>query len=113
MKLKDYLLDRLAGLKQERHLIQEKRQYVATGSSLDAEWRIRYKFSHALLMAGWTEVAALAGENDEIFMAGIFTFHTGKAVVQITAIEIPRDHLLDRGPPESVLPWPSAFGSVC
>jgi hypothetical protein len=63
-------------------------------------------------MTGWTEVAALAGENDEIFMAGIFTFHTGKAVVQITAIEITIDHLLDRGLPEFVLPWPSAFGSV-
>jgi ABC-type amino acid transport substrate-binding protein len=32
------------------------------------------------------------------------TFHTGKAVVQITAIEIAADHLLDIGPPESVLP---------
>ena len=30
--------------------------------------------------------------------------HTGKAVVQIAAIEIAIDHLLDIGPPESVLP---------
>ena len=29
--------------------------------------------------------------------------HTGKAVVQITAIEITIDHLLDIGPPEAVL----------
>jgi hypothetical protein len=49
-------------------------------------------------------MAALAGECQQIFMATIFTFHTGKAVVQITAIEIAIDHLLDVGPPESVLP---------
>ena len=37
----DYLLNRLAGLKQELHLIQEKRQHVAIDSSLDAERRVR------------------------------------------------------------------------
>ena len=37
-------------------------------------------------------------------MATVITFHAGKAVVQITAIEIAIDHLLDIGPPESVLP---------
>jgi len=37
-------------------------------------------------------------------VAAVFTFHTGKAVVQITAIEIAIDHLLDIGPPEAVLP---------
>jgi len=37
-------------------------------------------------------------------MIAIFAFHTGKAVVQITAIEITIDHLLDIGPPESVMP---------
>jgi len=37
-------------------------------------------------------------------MAAVFTFHAGKAVVQITAIEITIDHLLDIGSPESVLP---------
>jgi len=36
-------------------------------------------------------------------MAAIFAFHAGKAVVQIAAIEIAIDHLLDIGPPESVL----------
>jgi len=59
---------------------------------------------HALLMAGWAEVAALAGEGQKIFMAAILAFHTGKAVVRITAIEITIDHLLDIWPPESVLP---------
>ena len=37
-------------------------------------------------------------------MAAVFAFHTGKPVVQITAIEIAIDHLLDIGPPESILP---------
>ena len=37
-------------------------------------------------------------------MAAVFTFHAGKAVVQITAIEIAVDHLLDIGLPEAVLP---------
>ena len=37
-------------------------------------------------------------------MAAVFTFHTGKAVMQIAAVEITIDHLLDIGPPESVLP---------
>jgi hypothetical protein len=49
-------------------------------------------------------MTALAGECQEIFMAAIFAFHTGKPVVQITAIEITIDHLLDIWPPESVLP---------
>jgi len=49
-------------------------------------------------------VAALAGKCQQIFMAAVFAFHTGKPVVQITAIEITIDHLLDIGPPEAVLP---------
>ena len=48
-------------------------------------------------------MTALAGECREIFMAAIFAFHAGKAVVQIAAVEITIDHLLDIGPPESVL----------
>ena len=62
------------------------------------------EFHHPLLVAGWTKVAALARKCQQIFMAAVFTFHTCKAVVQITAIEIAIDHLLDVGPPESVLP---------
>jgi hypothetical protein len=62
------------------------------------------EFDHPLLMAGRAEMAALAGECQEIFMAAVFTFHAGKPVVQIAALEIAIDHLLDIGPPESVLP---------
>jgi len=49
-------------------------------------------------------MAALAGECQQIFVAAVFTFYAGKAVVQITAIEITIDHLLDIRPPESILP---------
>ena len=37
-------------------------------------------------------------------MAAILAFHAGKTVVQIAAIEVAIDYLLDIGPPESVLP---------
>jgi hypothetical protein len=47
--------------------------------------------------------AAMFVEN-KIFMAAILAFHTGKAVVQIAAIQIPVNNLLQIGPPESVLP---------
>ena len=36
-------------------------------------------------------------------MAAVFAFHTGKAVLQIAAVEITVNHLFDIGPPESVL----------
>jgi hypothetical protein len=62
------------------------------------------EFHHAFLVAGWAEMAPLAGECEQIFVAAIFTFHAGKAVVQITAIEITIDYLLDIRPPETVLP---------
>jgi len=62
------------------------------------------EFHHAFLMAGWAEMTALAGVCQEVFVAAVFTFHAGKPVVQITAIEITIDHLLDIWPPEAVLP---------
>jgi hypothetical protein len=55
-------------------------------------------------MAGGAKMTALARKCQQIFMVAVFTFHTGKAVVQIAAIEITIDHLLDIGPPEAVLP---------
>jgi hypothetical protein len=50
------------------------------------------------------EIVTSSGECWEMFMAVIFAFHTGKAVVQITAIPIPINNLLNIRPPESVLP---------
>ena len=37
----------------------------------------------------------LAGECQEVFVAAIFALHTGKAVVQVAAGQIPVDDLLD------------------
>ena len=48
-------------------------------------------------------MAALARKCQQIFMAAVSTFHPGKAVVQVAAVEIAIDHPLDIGPPESVL----------
>ena len=55
-------------------------------------------------MTGRREMTALAGICQEIFMTAVFAFHTGKAVVQIAAIEIAVDHLVDVESPESLLP---------
>jgi hypothetical protein len=49
------------------------------------------------------KASALAGNCQAIFMAAILAFHTGKAVVQIAAIQIPINHLLNVRPPEPVL----------
>jgi hypothetical protein len=36
-------------------------------------------------------------------MAVVFAFHAGKAVVEMAAVEIAIDHLLDIGSPETIL----------
>ena len=50
------------------------------------------------------KAVTLKGKGYKIFIAAIFAFHAGKSVVQIAEIEITIDHLLDIGPPESILP---------
>ena len=45
----------------------------------------------------------LTGESQQIFMPAVLAFHAGKAVVQIAAIEITANHLLNIGTPGSVL----------
>ena len=62
------------------------------------------EFHHALLVAGWAEVAALAGECQKVFVAAVFAFHTGKTVVQIAAIQVTINYLFDIRTPEAVLP---------
>jgi hypothetical protein len=52
----------------------------------------------------WMEVAVGARKGQKIFMAAIFAFHAGKAFVQIAAVEITIDYLLDIRPPEALLP---------
>ena len=61
------------------------------------------EFHHPLLMAGGAEMTPLAGECQEVFVAAVFAFHTGKPVVDVAAIQIPINHLLDVRSPESVL----------
>jgi len=56
-------------------------------------------------------MAALAGECEQVFMAAIFAFDSGKAVVQIATIEITADYLLHIGPPEAVSLSPSPLAS--
>jgi hypothetical protein len=43
------------------------------------------ELNHRFLVAGWAEVAMFARKGQKVFMAAIFAFHTGKAVVQIAA----------------------------
>ena len=62
------------------------------------------EFHHALLVAGRAEVAEFAGEGQEVFVAAIFAFDAGKAIVQIPAIEVPVNDLLQIRTPEAILP---------
>ena len=41
------------------------------------------EFHHALLMARWAEMTALAGEGQEIFMAAILAFYNQRNAVQV------------------------------
>jgi hypothetical protein len=54
-------------------------------------------------VTGRTKVAAFREECQQIFMAAVFAFHTGKTVLQIAAIQITVNHLLDIWSPEAVL----------
>jgi hypothetical protein len=46
------------------------------------------EFKAPLLMAGETEVAALAGKGQRVLVVEFFAFHTGKAVMQIATVQI-------------------------
>jgi hypothetical protein len=59
--------------------------------------------STTLLMAGRAKMTALAGKCQQILMAAVLAFHKGKAVVRVAVVQIPVDHLLDIGPPETIL----------
>ena len=61
------------------------------------------EFHHPFLMSGRAEVPSFTRESQKIFVAAVIAFHTGKAVVQIAAVEITVDHLFDIGPPEAVI----------
>ena len=61
------------------------------------------EFHNPFLVAGRAEVPSFTRESQKIFVAAVIAFHTGKAVVQIAAVEITVDHLFDIGPPEAVI----------
>jgi hypothetical protein len=46
------------------------------------------EFHHPLLMAGGTEMTALTGEGQKIFVVAIPALHPGKAVVQVPAFQV-------------------------
>jgi hypothetical protein len=56
-------------------------------------------------MAGGTEMTALAGEGQKIFMVAIPALHPGKAVVQVSAFQVAVNDLLKVGTPEPVWPF--------
>ena len=55
------------------------------------------KFNRTFLMTRWTKMATLAGEGDKVFVAAVVASHTGKTVLQTTAIEIAKDGQPDLG----------------
>ena len=44
------------------------------------------EFHYALLMAGWTKMPSFTRKCQQVFMAAIFAFHTGKTVLQIAPV---------------------------
>jgi len=58
------------------------------------------EFQHPLLMGGGTEMTALVGEGQKIFMVAIPAFHPGKAVAQVATFQVAVNDLMDVGPPE-------------
>jgi hypothetical protein len=56
-------------------------------------------------------VSALTGKCQEIFMAAILAFDTGKAVMQVAAVEVSVNDVLEIRPPEAVLPGASSIRS--
>jgi hypothetical protein len=63
------------------------------------------EFHHPLLMAGGTEMTALTGEGQKIFVVAIPALHPGKAVVQVPAFQVAVNDLLKVGTPEPVWPF--------
>ena len=52
---------------------------------------------------------ALAGKRQQIFMTAVFAAHTGKTIMEITAIQITQDYLTDIRAKKSILSVKSVF----
>jgi hypothetical protein len=61
------------------------------------------KFDDSLLVAGRAEVPALARESQKILMATLRAFDAGKSIMEVTAVEIPLNDLLDVRPEKPIL----------
>ena len=62
------------------------------------------EFHHPFSMTRWTEMSALAREGKKVFMPAASTLHTGEAIMEDAAIEVPIDNLPYVGAEEAVLP---------
>jgi len=65
------------------------------------------RIPHPLLMTGGAKVSTLTGKSEKILVVAVSTFHAGKAVVQIAAIEITVNDIQEIGTEESVGPLES------
>jgi hypothetical protein len=61
------------------------------------------EFHDPPLVARWAEVPALARESQKILMTTLFASDAGKPVVEVTAVEIPVNHLPDIGTEKPIL----------
>ena len=48
-------------------------------------------------------MSALVGERQKVLMIAVLELQAGKAVVRVAAIDLTTDHLLDIGPPGTIL----------
>jgi hypothetical protein len=55
---------------------------------IEIKYQSWFEFDYAPLVTGGIEMATLSGKGQQVFMAAIFAFDAGKAVVQIPAVEI-------------------------
>jgi len=54
------------------------------------------------MMAGSTEVPAVAGEGQKVLVVAASAFHAGKAVAQVAAVQVPVNDIPEIGTEESV-----------
>jgi hypothetical protein len=60
------------------------------------------EFHDTFLMAGWAEISWLAGEGQQPFPSAPIATNPGEAVVQISTLQVPDDHLPEIRSPEAV-----------
>jgi hypothetical protein len=51
------------------------------------------------------KAAILAGEDQQVFVASIFTLHAGKAVVEIAEVQIPVNDICRRDLRKALILW--------